>query len=74
MPSEIGGLEPMTGYIKVGNNLAQLAFTFENRPAREPAFIERPLVTVAAPVRETPPVEPAAAVTPGRAIAPGRLG
>lgn len=45
MASEIGGLDTMTGYIKIGNNIAKLDFTYEDRRATQPAFIERARVT-----------------------------
>ncbi|MEP7308054.1 MAG: type IV secretion system DNA-binding domain-containing protein [Acidobacteriota bacterium] len=42
MPSEIGGLDTMTGYIKVGNSIARMDFTYDNLKPTQPAFIERP--------------------------------
>jgi type IV secretory pathway TraG/TraD family ATPase VirD4 len=49
MPSEIGGLDTMTGYIKVGNSIAKLDFTYQDRKPMQPAFLERARVT--APMR-----------------------
>ena len=44
MPSEIGGLDTMTGYIKIGNSVAKLDFTYQDLKPQQPAFIERPRV------------------------------
>jgi hypothetical protein len=42
MPSEITGLAPLRGFLKVGNLVVRLSFPFLNLPRRAPAFTERP--------------------------------
>ena len=43
MPSEISGLAPLRGYLKLGNLVVRLSFPFIDLPRRAPAFIERRL-------------------------------
>ena len=45
MASEITGLEPHRGYLKLGNLLVRLSGAFVELPDRQPAFIERPMAT-----------------------------
>ncbi len=42
MPSEITGLAPLRGFLKVGNLVVRLSFPFLNLPRKAPAFTERP--------------------------------
>jgi hypothetical protein len=54
MPSEIAGLAPLRGFLKVGNLVVRLSFPFINLPRKAPALIER----AARPSRRAePPVE-----------------
>jgi hypothetical protein len=41
MPSEITGLAPLRGFLKVGNLVARLSFPFLNLPRKAPALLER---------------------------------
>jgi type IV secretory pathway TraG/TraD family ATPase VirD4 len=41
MASEITGLEPLRGYLKLGNLVVRLSGSFMDVPNRQPAFIER---------------------------------
>jgi hypothetical protein len=43
MPSEISGLPPLRGYLKLENLVVRLHFPYVNLPGRCPAFIERPI-------------------------------
>jgi hypothetical protein len=45
MASEITGLEPHRGYLKLGNLVVRLSGAFVELPDRQPAFIERPMPT-----------------------------
>jgi hypothetical protein len=45
MASEITGLEPQRGYLKLGNLVVRLSGSFIDLPDRQPAFIERPKPT-----------------------------
>ena len=45
MASEITGLEPHRGYLKLGNLVVRLSGAFVELPDRQPAFIERPKPT-----------------------------
>ena len=42
MPSEITGLAPLRGFLKVGNLVVRLSFPFITLPRKVAAFIERP--------------------------------
>ena len=42
MPSEISGLAPLRGFLKVGNLVVRLSFPFLDLPRKAPALIERP--------------------------------
>jgi hypothetical protein len=60
MASEIGGLAPLRGYLKLGNLVVRLHVPFLKLPSRHPGFIERPVQTsrsttppAAAPVEPT---------------------
>jgi type IV secretory pathway TraG/TraD family ATPase VirD4 len=44
LPSEIGGLANLTGYIKVGNRVTAMRFPYVDRPAIQPALVPRPPV------------------------------
>ena len=68
MPSEIGGLDTMTGYIKVGNSVAKLDFTYDDLRPTQPGFIERPRVST--PVRR--PVRRAAHTPSDDVVAMGQ--
>jgi hypothetical protein len=66
MASEITGLEPLHGYLKLGNLVVRLSGSFVDLPDREPAFVERPMLTrardaasaVAPDIRPVPPHPP----------------
>jgi hypothetical protein len=45
MASEITGLEPLRGYLKLGNLVVRLSGAFIDLPNRQPKFIERPMPT-----------------------------
>src|SRR5207245_9285184 len=45
MASEITGLEPMRGYLKLGNLRVRLNASFIHPPDRQAAYIERPMPT-----------------------------
>jgi hypothetical protein len=54
MPSEITGLAPLRGFLKVGNLVVRLSFPFLTLPRKAPALLER----VARPSRrDEPPLE-----------------
>ena len=44
LPSEVGGLANLTGYIKVGNRVTVMRFPYVDRPAIQPALVPRPPV------------------------------
>jgi type IV secretory pathway TraG/TraD family ATPase VirD4 len=63
MPSEVSGLPPLRGYLKLENLVARLRFSYLDLPARHPAFVERPVIeTTRRPTLATPPAKPAAPV------------
>jgi hypothetical protein len=72
MASEISGLAPLRGYLKLGNLVVPLQVPFIDLPSRHPAFIERPFTS-------SPPVPLSAAVPaapdemPAQRLAPGTL-
>jgi hypothetical protein len=41
MSSEISGLAPLRGFLKVGNLVVRLSFPFIDLPRKAPAFVER---------------------------------
>jgi type IV secretory pathway TraG/TraD family ATPase VirD4 len=45
MASEISGLDPLRGYLKLGNLVVRLSGAFMDLPNRQPKFIERPQPT-----------------------------
>jgi hypothetical protein len=47
MPSEIAGLEPLRGFLKLGNLVVRLQLQYADLAERVPAFIERPLSGIA---------------------------
>jgi hypothetical protein len=53
MASEISGLEPLHGFIKLENKVVQFHFQFARKHGRQPDFIERKLPEVAP--RPSPP-------------------
>ena len=63
MPSEIAGLEPLHGYIKIENRVTPVRFRWTRKRVRQPGFLAR-----AAPVPESRPVvqvpEPSEAAAP----------
>jgi len=63
MPSEISGLPSLRGYLKLENVVVRLHFPFIELPARQPAFVERPVL-------ETPRRAPIAAERAARPAAP----
>lgn len=72
MPSEISGLPSLHGYLKLENLVVRLDFPYVDRPARHPAFVERPVIETA---RRTmvarPALKPAAPVV--QSPVPGTL-
>jgi Type IV secretion-system coupling protein DNA-binding domain len=54
MASEVGGLDPLHGYLKHGNLVVQMRFPYMDLASHAEKFIER----------KTPPVEPAVKLTP----------
>jgi hypothetical protein len=70
MASEISGLEPQRGYLKLGNLVVRLSGSFIDMPDRQAAFIERPRPTrvrddasiVAEPVDSRPAPERRSAI------------
>ena len=42
MPSEISGLAPLRGFLKLGNLVVRMSFPFIDLPKKAPALIERP--------------------------------
>jgi hypothetical protein len=72
MPSQINGLEDMTGYIKILDLLCPIDLPIVARAARHPAFVPRPPVvptpTPKLPVIpfaiDLPPSDPAEGFTP----------
>ena len=59
MASEIGGLDPLHGYLKYGNLVVRMRFPYLELPNRQPAFIERRAAPAPAPVvQQEPESEP----------------
>jgi type IV secretory pathway TraG/TraD family ATPase VirD4 len=58
MPSEISGLPSLHGYLKLENLVVRLDFPYVDLPARQPAFVERPI----APTLPTMPATPTTSV------------
>jgi len=56
LPSEIGGLANLTGYIKVGNRVTAMRFPYVDRPALQPALVPRPPVARRTARSEAPPL------------------
>jgi hypothetical protein len=61
MPSEIAGLEPLHGYIKLGNRVVQARLPYLKPKAKQLGFIERNMPVLVP--RPAPPVVPVEAST-----------
>ena len=74
MASEIGGLDPLHGYLKHGNYVVRLQVPYLEIEARQKKFIERQTPSPAAPPSVAPPVVPPS-VPPaeGQALKPPSL-
>jgi type IV secretory pathway TraG/TraD family ATPase VirD4 len=70
MASEIGGLEPLHGYLKHGNLVVRMRIPYLKLEEPAEKFIERKLTTPALPATEPEPVaaQPAAARKPVRSV------
>src|ERR1700730_18385087 len=55
MASEIGGLAPLRGYLKLGNLVVRLRVPFVTLPKVQPGFVERPAPTRPAPSAASTP-------------------
>jgi type IV secretory pathway TraG/TraD family ATPase VirD4 len=56
LPSEIGGLANLTGYIKVGNRVTEIRFPYVDRPRLQPALVQRPPVPPRRAAADLPPL------------------
>jgi len=70
MASEIGGLEPLHGYLKHGNLVVRMRIPYLKLEEPAEKFIERKLTTPAMPASEPEPVaaQPASARKPVRSV------
>jgi len=59
MPSEISGLPSLHGYLKLENLVVRLDFPYVELPARQPAFVERPIAPAPPTMRAIPSTAPA---------------
>jgi len=74
MASEIGGLDPLHGYLKHGNYVVRLQVPYLEIEARQKKFIERQTPPPAAPPSVAPPaVPPSVPPAEGQALKPPSL-
>jgi len=71
LPSEVGGLANLQGYLKHGNLVTTLRVPFIKLPERHPALVPRPVSDALGTVRLRPPR--AAADPPANALAPAAV-
>ena len=70
MASEISGLEPLHGFIKQENKVVPVHFQFARKHSRQPEFIERKMLEIAAkPSSPTPTIRAEQPKTPATAQA-----
>src|SRR5262245_44628949 len=58
MPSEISGLPSLHGYLKLENLVVRMDFPYVDLPARQPAFMERPVHSTGNRPNTVPPPAP----------------